>query len=97
MTPEQVTMLLDKMHNDTGLPVYITEMDLSYSNDQEQLSAYQAYFPIFMNANFVPGITIWGWIYGSTWSQAPYSGLIRNGSARPAMTWLMQQLGRPVP
>jgi GH35 family endo-1,4-beta-xylanase len=97
MTAQTVQSLLNKMRNDTGLPVYITEMDLSYSDDQQQLSAYQRYFPIFMNADFVPGITIWGWIYGSTWDQAPNSGLIRNGSPRPAMTWLMQQLGRPAP
>lgn len=97
MTPEQVSDLLNKLHEDTGLPVYITEMDLSYSNGDQQLSAYQDYFPIFMNAAFVPGITIWGWIYGSTWGQAPNSGLVQNGNPRPAMTWLMQQLGRPVP
>ena len=52
-------------------------------------------FPLFMNTDYVPGITIWGWIYGQTWSEAPESGLIRNGSFRPAMTYLMQTLGRP--
>jgi hypothetical protein len=45
----------------------------------------------------VKGITIWGWIYGKTWSYAAQSGLIRNGGPRPAMTWLMEELGRPVP
>jgi hypothetical protein len=50
-----------------------------------------------MNASYVKGITIWGWIYGSTWSQSPDSGLVRGTSPRSAMTWLMGQLGRPVP
>ena len=97
VTPERVEMLLNKLHDDTGLPVYITEMDLDYSDDQQQLTAYQTYFPMFMDADFVPGITIWGWIYGSTWNKAPSSGLIRNGAPRPAMSWLMNELGRPVP
>ncbi len=97
MTPQNVENLLNKLHNDTGLPVYITEMDLSYSNDQQQLSAYQTYFPLFWSKDFIPGITIWGWIYGSTWNRAPDSGLVRSGSSRPAMTYLMGELDRPAP
>lgn len=97
VTPQSVSNLLRKLHDDTGLPVYVTEMDLSYSDDQQQLSAYQQYFPMFMDADFVPGITIWGWIHGSTWDLAPDSGLVRNGRSRPAMTWLMDQLRRPAP
>jgi endo-1,4-beta-xylanase len=89
-----VQSLLSKLHEDTGLPVYITEMDISTSDDNRQLSMYQQYFPLFYEASYVPGITIWGWIYGKTWSPAPESGLIRNGSFRPAMTYLMEQLGR---
>jgi endo-1,4-beta-xylanase len=92
-----VQSLFNKLHDDTGLPIYITEMDISTTDDQAQLSAYQQYFPLFWEASFVPGITIWGWIYGRTWSMAPDSGLVRSGSPRPAMTWLMDQLGRPSP
>ena len=40
---------------------------------------------------------IWGWIYGSTWSQAPDSGLVKSGKSRPAMTYLMDLLGRTAP
>jgi len=92
-----VDSLLKKLHNDTGLPVYITEMDLSYTDDGQQLQGYQQYFNYFREQEFVPGITIWGWIYGKTWNNAPNSGLIRNGASRSAMTWLMNELGRPVP
>jgi GH35 family endo-1,4-beta-xylanase len=53
--------------------------------------------PILMNADYVKGVTIWGWIYGSTWSQAPDSGLVKNGKSRPAMTYLMDLLGRTAP
>ena len=94
---ETVSDLLNKLHEDTGLPVYITEMDMSYADDQEQLSAYQEYFPLFRDTDFVKGITIWGWIYGSTWSLAQDSGLVREGVARPAMTYLMDLLQRPAP
>jgi len=92
---ERVQTLLNRLHDDTGLPVYVTEMDISTSDDAQQLKKFQQYFPLFNQSPFVPGVTIWGWIYGKTWSEAPESGLIRSGNFRPAMTWLMQELGRP--
>ena len=49
------------------------------------------------DAEYIHGITVWGWIFGQTWSMAPDSGLIRNGAPRPAMTWLMDTLGRESP
>jgi endo-1,4-beta-xylanase len=91
-----VKSLLTRLSSETGLPVYVTEMDISTSNDASQLALYQQYIPLFLDAG-VRGITIWGWIYGKTWSLAPESGLIRNGTARPAMTWLMSEFGRPAP
>jgi endo-1,4-beta-xylanase len=94
---DTVQSLFTRLTRETGLPVYITEMDISDSNDQNQLALYQKYIPFFLNSGAVRGITIWGWIYGKTWSLAPNSGLIRNGAARPAMTWLMNELGRPAP
>jgi endo-1,4-beta-xylanase len=79
----------------TGLPVYITEWDIDVANDQQQLSIFQSHFPVFWNSEVVHGITIWGWIVGRTW--VANSGLVNGTSPRPAMTWLMQELGRPVP
>jgi endo-1,4-beta-xylanase len=92
-----VRSFLEKMHAETGLPIYITEMDIDQTDDEAQLRYYQDYYPYFRDSGLVKGITIWGWIYGKTWSVAPNSGLVRNGTSRPAMTWLMQELGRPVP
>jgi len=88
---------LNTMNSKTSLPVYITEYDVSNASDSGQLATYQSQFPIFLNTDFIKGITIWGWIVGQTWSQAPNSGLVSGTTARPAMTWLMGQLGRPVP
>jgi endo-1,4-beta-xylanase len=81
----------------TGLPIYITEYDVSRTDDTQQLNIYKDQFPFFWSTSYIHGITIWGWIYGSTWSQAPDSGLVRGTAPRSAMTWLMGQLGRPVP
>jgi len=95
VTMSTVSTLLNKLGTDTALPIYVTELDLSYTDDNQQLTAYQQWFPLLRDSGYVKGITIWGWIYGKTWSPSPNSGLIRNGAFRPAMTWLMQQLGRP--
>jgi GH35 family endo-1,4-beta-xylanase len=76
-----------------GLPIYITEYDVARTNDQEQLQILQAQFPLFYNHPSVAGITFWGYVVGSTWVNG--SGLIQsNGTPRPAMTWLMNYLGR---
>jgi GH35 family endo-1,4-beta-xylanase len=76
-----------------GLPIYISEYDVARTNDQEQLSIMQTQFPLFYNHPSVEGITLWGYVVGSTWVNG--SGLIQsNGTPRPAMTWLRNYLGR---
>ncbi|HET9953031.1 MAG TPA: endo-1,4-beta-xylanase [Polyangiaceae bacterium] len=95
MDLSKVKTLVENLHNKTQLPLYITELDLTNTDDQTQLQWYKQFFPYFYGLDYVHGITIWGWIYGQTWSLSPNSGLVRNGSFRPAMTWLMGELGRP--
>jgi endo-1,4-beta-xylanase len=97
MELDTVKGFIERLHAETGLPLYITEMDINQTDDQAQLRYYQDYFPYFRDSGYVKGITIWGWIYGRTWSVAPYSGLVRDGASRAAMTWLMGELERPVP
>jgi GH35 family endo-1,4-beta-xylanase len=76
-----------------GLPIYITEYDVARTNDQEQLQIMQTQFPLFHDHPSVAGITLWGYVVGSTWVNG--SGLIQsNGTPRPAMTWLMNYLDR---
>jgi GH35 family endo-1,4-beta-xylanase len=76
-----------------GLPIYISEYDVARTNDQEQLNIMRTQFPLFYNHPSVVGITLWGYVVGSTWVNG--SGLIQsNGTPRPAMTWLMNYLGR---
>jgi len=93
-TPNMIT-LLNKLHNDTGLPVYITEYDINQNDDNTQLARVQEQFRFFLDTEWIQGVTVWGWIFGRTWVAS--SGLVRNGTARPAMVWLMDELGRPVP
>jgi GH35 family endo-1,4-beta-xylanase len=76
-----------------GLPIYISEYDVARTNDQEQLNIMSTQFPLFYNHPSVVGITLWGYVVGSTWVNG--SGLIHpNGTRRPAMNWLMNYLGR---
>ena len=74
--------LATKLHDETGLPLYITEYDIDLNDDNAQLQKYQDHMPFFLETEWIRGITVWGWIHGSTW--VPNSGLIRNGTPRPA-------------
>ncbi len=98
VSTDKMKTLIAKLHDETGLPIYITEYDISSADDATQLSLYQQHVPFFLETDYIKGITIWGWFYGQTWNLAPDSGLVRqDGSPRPAMTWLMETLGRPIP
>jgi endo-1,4-beta-xylanase len=98
MTTNKMKTLVARLHSLTELPVYITEYDISTPDDEKQLQLYQEHFQFFLETEYIKGITLWGWIVGQTWSLAPDSGLVRaDGTARPAMTWLMNELGRPQP
>jgi endo-1,4-beta-xylanase len=53
----------------------------------------EAQFQMFWNNPNVVGITIWGYVSGSTWK--PNTGLMSSsGGQRPAMVWLMDFLNR---
>jgi GH35 family endo-1,4-beta-xylanase len=74
----------------TGLPIQITEMDISYSDDNIQLQNYQQVFPALYEHPGVEGITLWGWRPG-TWQADAYL-LNQDGSERPALVWLREYL-----
>ncbi len=86
-------MYIDKIATQTGLPVYISEFDLNIADDNRQKDVMQSQFTMFWNDPNVKGITIWGYIVGSTW--VANSGLMTSsGTQRPAMVWLMDFIGR---
>ena len=93
LSASTVQMYIDKIATQTGLPVYVSEYDLNIADDNQQKNVMQSQFTMFWNNPNVKGITIWGYIVGSTW--VANSGLMTSsGTMRPAMTWLMDFLGR---
>ena len=83
------------LNSQTGLPIYITEYDINDATDSSQSTSFQNHFGVFLSSSYVHGVTVWGWIVGRTWETN--SGIVNGTTPRPAMTWLMQQLNRPVP
>jgi endo-1,4-beta-xylanase len=83
---------LNKLITQIGLPIYVSEYDIDLADDTGQRNVMAQQFTLFWNTPQIVGITLWGYIHGSTWR--PNTGLIRNGVPRPAMTWLMDFLGR---
>ena len=49
------------------MPVYITEYDINIADDNQQKNVMQSQFTMFWNDPNVKGVTIWGYIVGSTW------------------------------
>ncbi|MEG8946843.1 endo-1,4-beta-xylanase [Rosettibacter firmus] len=76
----------------TGLPVYITELDIDGPTDDIQLREYQRVFPALYEHPAVRGITLWGWRPG-LWRNDQKAYLVdANGYERPALTWLRNYL-----
>ncbi len=87
---------LEKVHDGVQLPIFISEYDINKADDDIQLKRYQEQFPIMWEADYVAGVTLWGYIFGSTWVDdgdvKGASGLIKNGVERPALKWLREYL-----
>ena len=72
----------------TGLPVYVTELDVDGPTDAQQLADMQRIFPVFWEHPGVRGITLWGFRPG-LWRQEQRAYLVdADGSERPALRWL---------
>jgi endo-1,4-beta-xylanase len=79
----------------TGLPIYVSEMDLGNLNnygtpdDNQQLQLYQKIFPLLWQYRAIRGVTLWGYLEGQMWQSTCY--LIRaDYTGRPAFLWLAQ-------
>lgn len=96
MSGSQFKSALEDIHEKTQLPQFITEYDINKSNDATFETRYKEQFPIMWEADYVAGVTLWGWIYGKTWvndgNEKGASGLIRNCQKRSAMTWLEEYM-----
>ena len=84
---------IDNIASSTGLPVYITEYDIGLADDELQRQKYEEDFTMFWGNPNVKGVTVWGYIVGLTWRSN--TGIMKSdGTMRPAMSWLMEFLGR---
>lgn len=81
----------------SGLPVYVTELDIDGPTDEVQLADYQRVFPVFWEHPGVQGITLWGFRPGH-WRTAQGAYIVlENGAERPAMVWLQQYVRDNIP
>lgn len=89
---------MEKIHKQTNnFPILISEYDVPSTDDGIQKQCYQEQFKYWMEDPYVAGITIWGYVYGSTWldcngQASGCSGLIKNNQERPALTWMKSYL-----
>ena len=77
----------------TGLPIYITELDIDGPTDEVQLEDYQRVFPVFWEHPAVRGITLWGYRVGS-WRSKYGAYLVREDDGSRAlrgMRWIREQ------
>ena len=72
----------------SGLPIYVNELDIDGPTDARQLADYQRVFPLFWEHPAVKGVTLWGFRPG-LWRDKQKAYLVRkDGSERPALIWL---------
>jgi GH35 family endo-1,4-beta-xylanase len=86
----------------TGLPLYITELDIdgppaeTPQGNNVQLLEYQRVFPLFWEHPAIKGITMWGHRPGH-WRTAEGAPLVyANGAEKEAMVWLKQYVQNTV-
>ena len=81
-----------KIQTALKMPMYSTEYDIGTTDDNLQLKRYKEQIPYMWEKDYCAGITLWGYIYGATWTTDGNSGLYKNGKERPAMTWLKEYM-----
>lgn len=90
--PKQFANRMQELQAALQMPMYCTEYDIATSDDSLQLQRYKEQIPLMWEADYMAGLTFWGYHYGCTWTKDGNSGIIREGHDRPAMTWLRQYM-----
>jgi endo-1,4-beta-xylanase len=80
----------------TGLPIYVTELDIDGPSDDIQLADYQRIFPTFWEHPGVRGVTLWGYRPGHWRTTFGAYIVLDNGAERPAMVWLKEYVPNAV-
>lgn len=72
----------------TGLPIYVSELDVNIANDAHHANRLRDLLTIFWANPSVVGVTHWGHLQGSTWQEDAY--LIRQDATfRPGFDWIL--------
>ena len=90
ISTSELSSALQRQQNELQMPMFVTELDIDIANDQQQKAQYQKVLPIMWEAPYCAGVTLWGYIHGSTW--VDNSGLYKDGAERPAMTWIKEYM-----
>ena len=89
---------MEEIQKELKMPMYSTEYDIGTNDDAKQAQQYKDQIKYMWERDYCAGITLWGYIYGATWTGSEEdgtkgnSGIIRNGTDRPAMTWLREYM-----
>lgn len=82
-----ITSNLDQLAS-TGLPIYVTELDIDGPTDLTQVERYRRIFPAFWEHSSMQGVTLWGYRPGM-WRTDEMAYLIDSEeNERPALAWL---------
>ncbi|WP_308365683.1 MULTISPECIES: non-reducing end alpha-L-arabinofuranosidase family hydrolase [unclassified Microbulbifer] len=71
----------------TGLPIYVSELDINFVDDARQANKMRELFSVFWQHPAVVGVTHWGYRQGHTWRTEAWL-LNSDGTERPALKWL---------
>ncbi|MBN2274236.1 MAG: endo-1,4-beta-xylanase [Bacteroidales bacterium] len=76
----------------TGLPIYVTELDIDGLTDIQQVRGYMNLFTLLWEHPAIKGITLWGFRPGMWRSEQGAYLIDLEGNERPAMLWLRAYL-----
>ena len=81
---------LNRIQSALKMPMYITEYDINFSDDDKQETKFKEQIPLFWEADYCAGVTLWGWFVGHTWEEN--TGLIKGKTERKALKWLREYM-----
>lgn len=90
ISTSELSSVLKKQQDALQMPMFVTELDIDKENDAQQKAQYQKVLPLLWEAPYCAGVTLWGYVLGRTW--VSNSGLYRDGTERPAMTWIKEYM-----
>ncbi|WP_296046640.1 endo-1,4-beta-xylanase [uncultured Alteromonas sp.] len=79
---------IDRMDSQTGLDIYLTELDIDGADELTQLLEYQRLFPAFWTHPAVEGITMWGYLPGHWREEQGAILAYETGVEKSALKWL---------